>query len=204
MTSKAIFDEIGRFYDGLVERFGHHPRACDYGNPASQQKKFQVLSEVMDLSGRRVLDIGCGFGDFGVYLQQRYGDVRYSGLDLSEQMVDGARALHPQFRFRHGNLLDLPSAERFDVVTANGIFYLLGPEAEVIMRSLLSRMFEIATEAVAFNSLSSHAASKEEGEFYADPAKTVAYCQTLTPWVVLRHDYHPRDFTMYLYKETEG
>lgn len=204
MTSEPIFDDIGRFYDGLVQRFGHHPRACDYGDPTSQQKKFQVLSEVMDLSGRRVLDVGCGFGDFGVYLQEQYDDVRYSGLDLSEQMIERARSLHPKFRFRQGNLLDLPIAERFDVITANGIFYLLGLEAEAIMRSLVSRMFEMATEAVVFNSLSSLAASKEEGEFYADPAKTVAYCQTLTPSVVLRHDYHPRDFTMYLYKDAEG
>jgi len=61
-------------------------------------------------------------------------------------------------------------------------------------------MFSLATSAVAFNTLSTWAQDQEAGEFYADPLKVVEFCRTLTPWVVMRHDYHPRDFTVYLYK----
>ena len=40
----------------------------------------------------------------------------------------------------------------------------------------------------------------EPGEFYADPVQTLSWCHTLSPFVVLRHDYHSRDFTVYVYK----
>jgi hypothetical protein len=53
---------------------------------------------------------------------------------------------------------------------------------------------------VAFNSLSAWATDQEAGEFYADPLRVVDFCRRITPRVVLRHDYHPRDFTVYLYK----
>ncbi len=90
----------------------------------------------------------------------------------------------------------------FDVVTANGIFYLLGEQAWPMMQQIIERLYELATSAVAFNSLSAWANKEEQeaGEYYADPIKVVDFCRRLTPWVVLRHDYHPRDFTIYMYK----
>jgi hypothetical protein len=54
--------------------------------------------------------------------------------------------------------------------------------------------------ALAFNSLSNWANDQEANEFYADPVQVLNFCRELTPWVVLRHDYHPRDFTVYMYK----
>jgi len=102
------------------------------------------------------------------------------------------------------NILDNSIRERFDLVTANGIFYLLGREAWPTMQEIVRRMYAIAEHAVAFNSLSTWAEEKEAGEFYADPAEVLQFCRTLTPWVVLRHDYHPRDFTIYMYKTAKA
>ena len=59
----------------------------------------------------------------------------------------------------------------------------------------------MSNSVVAFNSLSSWANDKEKGEFYADPLEVLKFCKTLSPWVVLRHDYHSRDFTIFIYKE---
>ncbi|GBO51706.1 hypothetical protein APA_947 [Pseudanabaena sp. lw0831] len=89
----------------------------------------------------------------------------------------------------------------YDLVTANGIFYLLNQDAELYMQRLIARMYELSSKAVAFNSLSLWDKNQEDGEFYADPLKTVQFCRTLTPWGVLRHDYLLHDFTIYMYKE---
>ena len=200
---KDIFNRISCYYDGLVDTHGHSHRACDYGNPLSQQTKFRVLSEVMDLSGRTVLDVGCGMADYSDYLAERFDDVSYSGIDISAKMVEHARVAHPHVNVQLGNIMvdDLDSC---DVVTANGIFYLLGSRASVLMKDLAARMYALATQAVAFNSLSSWTQDQEKGEFYADPFATVEFCRQLTPWVVLRHDYHSRDFTIYMYRERQS
>ena len=68
------------------------------------------------------------------------------------------------------------------------------------MKTFITKMFEACEELVVFNSLSSWATDKVEGEFYADPLATLLFCKTLSPWVTLRHDYHPRYFTIYIYK----
>lgn len=159
------------------------------------------MAGVGDLRDAHVLDVGCGFADFADELRQRFPGVRYTGIDLSKRMVEEAKRLHPDVRILQANLLDLPTDERFDVVTANGIFYLLGGEGPRLMPTLVRRMFELAERAVAFNSLSTWAPSQEPDEFYADPLATVAFCRTLSPRVVLRHDYLSHDFTVYLYRE---
>jgi len=199
-SDTKVFKKISSYYDHLVKQYGHSPRACDYGNPLSQQTKFRTLSAVMDLTGKTILDVGCGMGDYADYLTGRFKDFTYSGIDISSKMVETARQAHPALDIRLGNIIE-DVIERFDVITANGIFYLLGPGAPALMKEMVTRMYALSIRAVAFNSLSSWAQDKEEGEFYADPLDTTEFCRQLTPWVVLRHDYHSRDFTVYLYRE---
>ena len=69
-----------------------------------------------------------------------------------------------------------------------------------IFEKILTNSFQVSQKGVAFNALSTCAPKQEEGEFYADPLKTLEFCSKLTPKVSLRHDYLPHDFTIYMYK----
>jgi hypothetical protein len=91
--------------------------------------------------------------------------------------------------------------EQHDIVSANGIFYLLGAEAPRLMRQLVEAMFARCHEAVIFNSLSTWASVHDAGEFYADPLETLAWCREISPWVMLRHDYLPHDFLIVIRRE---
>ena len=200
MSATDPFDRIGAYYDQLVRRHGHHPAACDYGSPESQITKFDALCGVMPLDGLRVLDVGCGFADFANFIDERFENVGYTGVDISVSMIEAARKLHPHKNIHRMNVLrETPG--KFDVVSANGIFYLLGQDATQLMHALILKMYQAAERAVAFNSLSTWCTDPEEGEYYADPLETIDYCRSISPWVVLRHDYHPRDFTVYLYRK---
>jgi SAM-dependent methyltransferase len=199
--SRQPFDQIAGFYDELVRVHGVDARSCDYGNRASQQRKFEVLAEVGALTGKRILDVGCGLADYADFLEARFGDLTYVGIDVSPAMVEQARARRPDLDLAVANVLELEVDRPFDVVNANGIFYLLGEHAPELMHLLITRMWEASGRAVAFNSLSAWADRREPGEFQADPLETLAFCRSLTRSVVLRHDYMTHDFTVYLYRE---
>ena len=200
MNADLPFPAIANFYDRRVAQYGHHPRACDYGNAESQQRKFHTLSSALDYTGRSVLDVGCGFADYADHLAKHYSGITYSGMDLSAAMVARARSIHPDLDLRVGNILDDgdTSGPHHDIVSANGIFYLLGNDAPALMRRLVTAMFARCRESVIFNSLSIWASMREPDEFYADPLTTLAWCRELTPWVTLHHDYLPHDFTIVL------
>src|SRR5437763_714550 len=114
------FGRIGSFYDELLQRYGDDSRSCDYGSDDSQRRKFDVLAGVADAAGARVLDVGCGLAHYADYLEARCRDVDYVGIDLSSEMIAAARRRRPDLDLRVGNALDVDTAERFDVVSANG------------------------------------------------------------------------------------
>jgi len=194
---EPIFNHITEYYDTLVTKHGHNPKACDCGGATPHELRFKILSEVMPLKNKSVLDVGCGFGDLASYLGNK---KQYTGIDISPKMIQEGKRIYPKLDLRLCNILDA-KIENYDVIIANGIFYLLGNNAPALMRKIVTRMYELANHAVAFSNLSSWASHKDEGEFYADPCETVKFCRTLTPWVVMRHDYHPGDFIIYMYKD---
>ena len=192
-----------RYYADLVHKHGTDVRSLDWGSRESQFLRFAVLAGVGRLHGATVLDVGCGLGDLLLWLRDAGVAVDYTGLDLTPPMVEVARRRFPGERFEVGSLLDAGERLRpsYDFVFASGIFTHRQRDAADFLRATVGAMFRRCTKAVAFNSLSGWATQKDAGEFYADPPETLAFCRTLTPWVALRHDYHPRDFTIYLYRE---
>jgi SAM-dependent methyltransferase len=194
----APFAEIASFFDALVDQHGDDPRSSDWSGAASQRLRFSVLADVLDLDGLSVLDVGCGVGAFADYLAERRPRARYAGIDLSERAIAVARRARPHLEFRTANLLEAEFEQTYDVVIANGIFYRLGERGPELMPALVERMWRLARLAVAFNSLSAWAPGPPAEEFHADPVEALEHCRTLTRSVVLRHDYLPHDFTIYL------
>ncbi|MFA9462559.1 class I SAM-dependent methyltransferase [Thiohalorhabdus sp. Cl-TMA] len=201
-TWESKLSRIGEYYSELVGAHGANPLSCDYGRPTSQKRKFGAVAEVMPLSGKHVLDVGCGLGDFADYLDAEIGKVQYTGVEIAPAMLKEARQLRPHLDLRQLDILRETPEGQFDLVTANGIFYLLGTDAKYLTEKIITRMFSLTRYAVAFTTLSTWTDYQESGEFYADPLETLSFCRTLTPWVVLRHDYAPHDFTVYLYKQS--
>src|SRR4051794_24415310 len=140
---------IAEYYNGLVDAYGHEPRAVDASSQASLEVRYTALCAVADLTGKRVLEVGCGFGDLGAFIRERFEGVSYRGVDLSPRMVEEGRRAHPGLELAVANVLDLPAAETFDVVLAQGIFYLLREDPEARMRELVEQMYALASEAVA-------------------------------------------------------
>ena len=68
---------------------------------------------------------------------------------------------------------------------------------------MLSQMYAICRKGIAFNIMSTKADFIEESEYYADPGIMLTFCLTLSKNVVLKHDYMPHDFTVYIYKDGE-
>jgi SAM-dependent methyltransferase len=81
-----------------------------------------------------VLEVGCGPGQVGRYLHDLGVDVL--GTDLSPQMIDVARSLHPGMRFRVEDLLAVgsPDAAFAGLVAAYAIVHLAPEEVALAAR----------------------------------------------------------------------
>jgi len=198
---EAAKQGIVAFYEERLARHGDDVRSVGWRRAEKQRLRFAVLADVGGLHGASLLDVGCGLGDLYAFLREAGIQADYTGCDLSSRMIEAARAKHPEARFLTGDVLspDFPAPHQtFDFVLASGIFALPVGD-ETAYRRIVARLFALCRRAAAFNMISTHVDYREAYLHYSDPGEMLTFCRReVTPWVALRHDYLPYEFTVYL------
>ena len=195
-------EDTARWYEEKVRQHGYDHRGLGFRNRSSQEKRFEALLDLGDFDGSRVLDVGCGFGDFLAFLADRGYKPVYTGLDICEPMIERCieRFEAHEGRFLVGDVLDYPLDDAYDYVVASGLFGLDSEGARDRIRPTLERLFSWARIGTAVNFLSTRSPNPAEQRIYVDPCKALEAALSLTPAVRLDHTYLPNDFTLYLYK----
>jgi len=193
--------ETARWYEDKVRRFGFDHRGLGFRTRSSQEKRFEALLSLGDFDGCRLLDVGCGFGDFLAFLHERGIRPDYTGIDLCEPMVArGRERFGHEATFVDCDVLEYEPTRRFDYVVASGIFGLEAEGARERIGPTVQRMFEWASHGAACNFLSALSPVPVEQRVYVEPVEMLEFALTLTPCVRLDHSYLPNDFTIHLYR----
>lgn len=97
-------------------------------NEVNANKLFEIpalLSLLPDLRGRKVLDLGCGFGEHCKYFMEAGAD-HVTGIDISEKMLAVAKKenAHPKITYIHMPMEDIARLNgKFDVVVSSLAFH---------------------------------------------------------------------------------
>jgi len=170
----------------------------DWGHPDSQEVRFRVLTDNVNLEGKTILDVGSGLGDLLRYLKQRQIAVHYTGIDIVGDMVTAAQAQHPDGHFICGDIFsdERLLSERFDVVFGSGIFNLNLGNNLIFLPQAIARMLRWSREYVVFNCLHHRMATESERYFCYDPDAVRKMLEPLGCEFRLLEDYLPSDFTV--------
>lgn len=197
---ETLETEIREQYADRIDEKGTTPEGLFWDSIESMRTRFDAAIDAVPFEGKKVLDVGCGFGDFYSHLKQ--ADVppeSYHGVDLSDVVLEEATERHennPDVSFEQRNLLRNPyDTEQFDVAVVFGTLghNLSSIDNEAYMRRFMRTCFASA-DTVVINALSSYRQGEwpyEEFVYYYDPGKVFSYAQELTRNVRLRHDFEP-------------
>ena len=204
---KSRRDRIHDHYEPRIVPSRRNYRVLDWASQKSQFARFSVLAEQLDLTGRTLLDVGSGLGDLWTYLRGCGIDVRYTGVDLVEKMVDRARELHPDVTFVAADIFgDCPfRAGSFDVVYCSGMFNLKLGNNRKFLAEAVEHFFRLAQRHVVFNCLHRRAAWPYFGKYFYFKPEWVL--QTLEPYdcdVRLVDNYLYNDFTVVCAKRDQA
>ena len=165
-----------------------------------------MLAGVGDLNGARVLDLGCGLGDFYQFLIQRGIRPHYTGYDITPEFIEHAQARFPEAHFEVRDVQTEGIPEKFDYVVSSQTFNnrLAHEDNMKVMQDVLRIGYQASDKGMAIDMFTSYVDFREERLFYYSPEEIFRFSKTLTKRVLLRHDYPLFEFTVYLYRDFAG
>lgn len=144
-------------YQQSLELYGAEFDVTLWASPETQRRRFQVFTELVDLTGERVLDAGCSRGDFAEYLIERgIAYQQYIGIDGLPELIRCALDKElARCEFLAGDFLQNPSllaTGHPSVICISGsLNTMLWEEALAV----LDHAWKAAGRALVFNFLSS-------------------------------------------------
>lgn len=152
--------------------------------------------------GARILDLGCGPGNNITTIKSRDDSCQFTGIDLSEKLLDIARTTHPSCTFLHRNICHLEASVRYNTVLASFcIVHLNNEETEEILHFISDSLLTGGSCYLSFmegstSGFEKTSFSNEEIYFNYYEVQTVTEMlkrSGLTPKVISKEDYPEND-----------
>ncbi|OUS10668.1 SAM-dependent methyltransferase [Gammaproteobacteria bacterium 53_120_T64] len=207
ITNVKTMNEVAEYYTSKLSEYGETPRGVDWNGEEGQTLRFEQLCKIIEMTNHfSINDLGCGYGALYDFLDEKYKEFSYSGIDVSEGMVQAAEQRYlnqPKARFVVSNEPD----EIADYCVASGIFNVrLGrsnDEWRYYLEATLDMLDRTSRVGFAFNCLTSYSDSDKKRDYlyYADPCVLFDSCKRrYSRNVALLHDYGLYEFTILVRK----
>jgi biotin carboxylase/SAM-dependent methyltransferase len=201
VLSPADENYVVERYRQRIAKHGLELASLNSGSEEKQLLRCQVHHSAMRSHNPCILDIGCGLGSFLRYLEARNVPCRYTGYDIVPEYIAECRRLFPNARFELRNALTHGIDSQYDTIVLSQVLnnrYQDSDNVKVIRR-MLKLAFAHARISVSVDMLSSYADRRNSEVFYYSPEEMFTFARTLTPRVLLRHDYRPFEFCLQLF-----
>jgi SAM-dependent methyltransferase len=204
-NENQILSTVRDYYSKKIKTHGATPCGVDWNSLESQETRFEQLLRIGDLSQEScLLDYGCGYGALFDFLARSEWRGRYTGFDISPEMILTAKHIpRSNAEFFHA----LPANRRYDYVVSSGIFNVRMDYSDKEWKNYIVHTLEgfdrLSIHGFSFNMLTSYSDSERMKSYlyYADPCFIFDLCKRkFSKNVALLHDYGLYEFSMLVKK----
>jgi len=195
-------ESVLRRYSERLATLGPVPEALGW-TKGRHKLRYHLLLEPWHLTTGQLLDFGCGFGDMYDYCREHLPGVTYHGFDLNQDLVAAGRARYPDAHLTAGNALKDGLDGQWDLIVASGIFNFLLSDNWSFIQTMFDLFARHARTGFAANFLSDRVDYRLDHTYHADPARVLDLAYRYSNRVMLRNDYMPFEFTLYVDLRTD-
>jgi ubiquinone/menaquinone biosynthesis C-methylase UbiE len=191
--------ELLDFYDRHLKDFGDRPEAVRW-TPEGQCRRFEALLEIAgDISGKKILDFGCGKGDFYGFLKEKGITASYCGIDINKNLIALAKRKFPEAEFLEIDIDDVDINREFDSIFICGVFNLRIAGIEESVKDILLKLSRICRKGLYANFLSYYVPQRTVELFYVKPEEILQFIlNKISRTVILQHT--KEDIFLSIYK----
>lgn len=188
---------IQKYYTDAFDLYGpEDAKGVHWLDRDSQNIRLRVLLNIADLSGKSILDVGCGTGELFALLQKNNIKANYTGIDIVPEFITAAKKRFPEIEnvFQEKDIFDV--TESYDYILASGALSFKVKENLKFYKSMIQKMWSSVKVALAFNMLNRDIHADDETYAAYNPKEIADFCGKLGAKVEVITDYLPQDFTI--------
>jgi len=210
-----ISSDMIKRYSNRYNKLGYNVKTLGWGNKEQQYQRFDDLLDIeLPLNNKTLLDIGCGFGDFYIYLKNKNVNFKhYTGIDINPDLINETKNMginnQKDCSFGVHNILKGGIDIKVNTAFLIGVLNLnLKNEVDNYKYSqkIIRNAFECVTDNLVVNLLDDNLTPdypKEDFIFYHNDIKMIEFANTLTKKVEIKYSPKPipqKEFNLILYK----
>ncbi|GEK15072.1 class I SAM-dependent methyltransferase [Aliivibrio fischeri] len=186
-------------YTNRYLKYGYDPKTLGWDKGKQISRYFTLLSG-FNLEGKKILDIGCGFGDGIKVIKHFTSNFEYLGIDIVDCLIDEAKSRYTDdnIKFISGDFLAIDDLNDYDIVIGSGIFNfkLLEQDNYDFISNVLNKSYSICNDGIAFDFLSNKVSYELENTFHSDPSVILSKYYELTNNIELINSVMPFEFSV--------
>lgn len=193
------------FYRPSIDKYSAGDiRALHWNSKSSQENRFHALLRIGELQDARILDIGCGTGDFLGFLQ-KLGRIPayFHGIDLMPDFISVASHRYPHAHFETGDFFEKRFDKKYDYVFCNGALNVKEEDNLELLTQLISKAISLKPRGVGISLLKYSPHFIQDKKLFHYEEKKVQELLETHGKLVLHCDYAENDFIVFLYPSGE-
>lgn len=195
--------QVVRRYQQRIAEHGPTFASLNSGSEPKQAMRHSVHASALRGAKPSVLEIGCGLAGFYKYLLQQQCDCSYHGYDIVPEYIDECRRVYPQAGFALRNVFFEDIEGTYDTIVMSQVLnnrYQKSDNMQVMQRAL-ELAFLHTRVSVSVDMLSTYVDFRNPDLYYYSPEEIFRIARTISPRVLLRHDYRAFEFCIQLFHE---
>lgn len=194
-------------YRQVYQEHGYSPKSM-FCLKDRQEEIFGALTATLRQEPFSVLDYGCGLAYLKEYLDTRFHNYEYIGVDIVPDFTQANRQRYPGIHFE---TISSPEdiLETYDYILISGVFNLLyqgyDPEAQQqFVFDTLKTLFQKTRRTLAVNFMTTQVDFVQPNAYHQNPLDLYRFAvENLSRRVRLDQSYMPYEFTFIIYQDQE-
>ncbi len=167
------------FFTKRLLHFKDSPEAVGW-TKTGQLLRYEAVYKFINPEGKKILDFGCGKGDFYGFLKEKGWNVNYTGIDINPSLIKLAQKNYPETNFYIKDIETEPLNEVFEYTVIIGVFNLSLSNVKNLMQRCLKILFENTKERLIFTCLNNKTKFRDIGVTYFSAEELKSFAKTLT------------------------
>jgi len=108
----------------MARNFSRYAYAYDRYSDVQREAAFELLRRIKKGRFNRIMEVGCGTGNYTLLLREKFKKARIKAVDISDKMIEvaGDKLRNKGIEFMVADAENMDLNEEFDLITSNACF----------------------------------------------------------------------------------